>query len=66
MTLPAWSMTGNPLTRELPSMAAISLNDVSPRTAITLVVMTSLTVALIGTASLLQASLMCLLYLAHD
>ena len=33
-------------------MAAISLNGVSPRTAITLVVMTSLTVAFIGTASL--------------
>jgi hypothetical protein len=31
------------------------LNDVSPRTAITPVVMTSLTVALIGTAPLLRA-----------
>ena len=56
-------MTGNPLTRELPSMAAISLNDASPRTAITLVVMTSLTVALIGIASFLQAFASCAYYI---
>ena len=55
MTLPASLTTGNPLTWERPSIAAICLNDVSSRTAITPVVMTSLTVALIGTASLLRA-----------